>query len=202
MNANIKQSIIDTARQLFNEKGFHDTSMRDIAAALHISVGNLTYHYKKKEDLIEAIALQDHQKYRKPDLLRSFGDLQELFEKNISVRNSRPYYFRHYVQLSQLCPAIYEMQVSVLKDLNDVLTRSFGGFVEKGLLKEEFSKEYDGIIAAMMTMMVYGLPDFCRIREDGPALRPSDCVWSMLIPCMTSQGLTEYHLLLDRGQQT
>ena len=62
MVSNMKQTILDTARRLFTENGFHNTSMRHIAAALNISVGNLTYHYKKKEELIEAIILQEHEK--------------------------------------------------------------------------------------------------------------------------------------------
>ena len=39
MVSNMKQTILDTARRLFTENGFHNTSMRHIAAALNISVG-------------------------------------------------------------------------------------------------------------------------------------------------------------------
>lgn len=52
MRENIKQEILETARILFNEKGFKDTTMREIADRLGISLGNLTYHYHKKEDLM------------------------------------------------------------------------------------------------------------------------------------------------------
>lgn len=86
MKQNIKREIMDTAKCLFIKKGFHDTSMRDIAAALNISVGNLTYHYKRKEDLIEAILIEDHQHYKKPDLLCSLGDLNDLLRRNTIQR--------------------------------------------------------------------------------------------------------------------
>lgn len=192
---------MDTARQLFNEKGFHDTGMRDIAAALNISVGNLTYHYKKKEDLIEAILLQDHQKYQKPKPLYTFDDLNQLLLDITDQKDSRPYYYRHYVQLAQICPAVYEMQVSVLKNLRDALTESFHNFVNAGLLKEEFAQEYKNIAGVIMTLMVYGLPDFYQMEETNRLLL--NCVWSILIPCFTEPGREQYNslMLMEKSQR-
>ena len=43
-----KELIRNTARELFNERGYRAVSMRNIADALGISVGNLTYHYPHK----------------------------------------------------------------------------------------------------------------------------------------------------------
>ena len=57
MAQNTKGDIIACARRLFEAQGYNGVSMRDIAKALDISVGNLTYHFKKKEALIEAILL-------------------------------------------------------------------------------------------------------------------------------------------------
>ncbi len=42
------------ALRQFAERGFDGTSMRDVANALGISPGNLTYHYPKKLDLFTA----------------------------------------------------------------------------------------------------------------------------------------------------
>lgn len=56
MKKDVKTDILETARKLFNEQGYNGVSMRDIAGALGISVGNLTYYFKRKEDLLEAVA--------------------------------------------------------------------------------------------------------------------------------------------------
>ena len=199
MKQNIKREIMDTAKCLFIKKGFHDTSMRDIAAALNISVGNLTYHYKRKEDLIEAILIEDHQHYKKPDLLCSLGDLNDLLRRNTIQRASRPYYYRYYNQLAQTCPAVYEMQVSVLNDLSDLLTKSFQNFVSSGILKKDFLQEYDKIIKVIMTVMVYGLPDFYQASEAEQDFSILKCVWSIIIPCLTEQGYKEYQLLFEQN---
>jgi len=48
-----RDRILDATRQLFNRQGVTGVSMRDIAAELDMSVGNLWYHFKTK-DLIVA----------------------------------------------------------------------------------------------------------------------------------------------------
>ncbi|MCB0636788.1 MAG: TetR/AcrR family transcriptional regulator [Lewinella sp.] len=47
-----REKIIQTALQLFNEKGLSQVGVREIARALDISVGNLSYHFPKKEDIV------------------------------------------------------------------------------------------------------------------------------------------------------
>lgn len=47
--------IVDCADDLFYRQGFEATSFADIAAAVGISRGNFYYHYKAKDDLLEAV---------------------------------------------------------------------------------------------------------------------------------------------------
>jgi Transcriptional regulator len=49
-----RQQILDTSQDLFNQQGYTATSMRQIAKACEISVGNLCYHFKRKEELLMA----------------------------------------------------------------------------------------------------------------------------------------------------
>lgn len=48
--------IVMTAIECFAEKGFHQTSIRDIASRAGISLGNLYNHFSGKDALISAIA--------------------------------------------------------------------------------------------------------------------------------------------------
>ena len=50
-----KKLILEAARTLFNERGYSQVTIRMIAVKLNMSSGNLNYHYKKREDIFEAL---------------------------------------------------------------------------------------------------------------------------------------------------
>jgi len=50
-----KDEVLEKALEMFNEGGYMDIGMREIARELKISPGNLTYHFKKKEDILIAL---------------------------------------------------------------------------------------------------------------------------------------------------
>ncbi len=52
---NTKEKILQTSLQLFNKKGLTDVTIRDIATELHMSDGNLRYHFRTKDELVEAL---------------------------------------------------------------------------------------------------------------------------------------------------
>lgn len=56
-----RQRILDTARALFNERGVHRVAVRDLARALGLSPGNLAYHFRTKDDLVSALAMELHE---------------------------------------------------------------------------------------------------------------------------------------------
>ena len=53
-----RNDIIKTSIKLFNEKGYANTSTRHIAETMNISVGNLYYYFKNKEDILIKIFTQ------------------------------------------------------------------------------------------------------------------------------------------------
>ncbi|MEN0051088.1 MAG: TetR/AcrR family transcriptional regulator [Bacteroidota bacterium] len=50
-----KKSILDTSRKLFNDLGYSNITIRMIAMELNMSSGNLNYHFRKREDILEAL---------------------------------------------------------------------------------------------------------------------------------------------------
>ena len=69
-----RTQILAAADRLFSEKGYHNVSMRAIAAELGISVGNLNYYFPRKADLANALhARQRAQQARQLARLRQRG---------------------------------------------------------------------------------------------------------------------------------
>lgn len=52
-----KEKIYEKALELFNEKGIEYVGMRELAAELGMRIGNITYYYPTKDDLVFAVAL-------------------------------------------------------------------------------------------------------------------------------------------------
>lgn len=52
---NTKARILQTALHLFNDLGLPKVTLRTIAKEMGISQGNLNYHFKKREDILEAL---------------------------------------------------------------------------------------------------------------------------------------------------
>jgi AcrR family transcriptional regulator len=50
-----RNEILDVAGRLFAAKGFDDTSITDIQNEVGIARGTLCYHFKSKEDILDAI---------------------------------------------------------------------------------------------------------------------------------------------------
>jgi AcrR family transcriptional regulator len=51
----MRDMILSKALVLFNERGYMEVGVRQIARELDISPGNLTYHFGKKEDILMAL---------------------------------------------------------------------------------------------------------------------------------------------------
>ncbi len=58
-----KEQIILTAAQLFKQKGYEASSMRDIALVLNIEAASLYHHIKSKEEILELICFSMAQKF-------------------------------------------------------------------------------------------------------------------------------------------
>ena len=65
----MRERICDCAKRLFEREGYEQVSMRQIAAEAGIAVGNLTYYFSKKEDLLK----------------ERLNDIQETFSENIQL---------------------------------------------------------------------------------------------------------------------
>ena len=50
-----KNEILDVAERLFYERGYDNTSTNDILAEIGIARGTLYYHFKSKEDILDAM---------------------------------------------------------------------------------------------------------------------------------------------------
>jgi AcrR family transcriptional regulator len=183
--SDLKGMILETARQLFNQRGYNEVSMRDISKTLGISVGNLTYHYRKKEELVEAVVLSQHAGYRKPASLCTLEELHECFKRVLAHQSGNSYYFRHYKQLAQISPKIQRIQETVLRDLHDLIRDAFSHLRLMKLLEaDNFENQGEYLVQIILTLCAYGT---VLGKAD-----PLSCIWSLIYPLLTASGKKIY----------
>ena len=147
--------IEDAAIELFIEKGYHATSMRQIADHVGLALGGIYNHFKSKEEIFEAIIVDKHP-YKKllPAVVDAEGETMDEFLSNaarvvIRELTSQPYYVklmlieivefngRHGASLiKEIAPKIlpvFEKLVQTRKNLRAIhpalLMRSFIGMI-------------------------------------------------------------------------
>jgi AcrR family transcriptional regulator len=55
-----RQSILDAAVRLFNQKGLKGTTLADVAQSVGLITNSVTYYYRKKEELATACLAREH----------------------------------------------------------------------------------------------------------------------------------------------
>ena len=73
-----RDRIVDVALELFRDRGFDETTMRDIAAEAGVATGAAYYYFHSKEDLVMAFYLRTAEAEREmlPELLEQSHDLR------------------------------------------------------------------------------------------------------------------------------
>ncbi|HKK77508.1 MAG TPA: TetR family transcriptional regulator [Saprospiraceae bacterium] len=78
---NTKQKILNAARKLFNTFGYSQVTIRMIATELGMSSGNLNYHFRKREDILEALYFE---------MVEVFDQrIQQLERQNFSLKSMK-----------------------------------------------------------------------------------------------------------------
>lgn len=62
--ATTRVRILDASRRIFNQRGYAATTQAEIAAAVGISQGNLTYHFPTKRDLVARLEEEARERIR------------------------------------------------------------------------------------------------------------------------------------------
>jgi AcrR family transcriptional regulator len=83
-----RERILDAALRLFRERGFDETTMRDIAAEAEVATGAAYYYFRSKEELVMAFYSRTAEEARAivPRLLARSGDLRKRLRALIDLK--------------------------------------------------------------------------------------------------------------------
>jgi AcrR family transcriptional regulator len=200
-----KEKILNAAKGLFNELGFSQVTIRMIAERLKMSSGNLNYHFRKREDILEALYFE---------MVRPFDErVEQLGEEKISLASMQrdifssmqrmlEYHFiwtdLHYILSSS--PNIQSHFNKVLIERKNGYRFLFQYFQEQKILKKlDSKKEYEWLIDRMIDFSNTFL--YASILYEGKTLDEAylryatELLMSNIYPYLTEKGKEDFKQL-------
>ncbi|MBO4383018.1 MAG: TetR/AcrR family transcriptional regulator [Clostridia bacterium] len=155
MTKNLREKIFLESVRLWNEKGYENVSMRDIAAACDIGTGNLTYYFPKKEDIL--MFYHDRVMDTVEEEISELDDELTGLAGYFAVEYAFMYYIVFYVN-------------DLYKQVINVPTLRMRYYLQHHKLYKQFSgkelKRPDWAATVAMCNMEYGLTDVDILKEE------------------------------------
>jgi len=185
--------IIAQVLNAFNEKGYHTYSLTDLAEICSMSRGNLAYHYKYKEDILDDISvkmIKDIKRYQKRRV-----DFPAFYNLSLDIRTLRslqkwyPFVFRDMSVLEHT--SIKDVMANWSKEVIKRNLKTFAYGIELGNVKPE---PYDGLyyqLSVNAWLLTYYWVAQESVREIGKE-EAEVTVWSTIYPHFTEKGMKEF----------
>lgn len=198
LSDNTKSLIVQTSIELFNESGFENVSMRDIASYLKMSPGNLTYHFKKKTDILYAIVqllVEEHQNHHYSSYV-TLADFNATLLNIINHQKKYVFYYRSITELRRKYPSITRLQMDYKMEFYKLLSDIFSHFEESGWMKQEFRQcQYNDLAVAVLAVTTF----WAQLNFEEESWNMSAVVWSVILPNLTEKGMLEYNKFSHSG---
>lgn len=197
---NTKEKILFKSLQLFNKKGLTDVSIRDIAAEIGISDGNLRYHFRTKDELVEALfdQLADDIGQQLMDGANS-GFTIGLMKRLLHHMMNDFYEYRFLMQ--DLNSILNTHPITKIK-FNKITVERFllveqmiGGYVQLDYLKPEpYPGHYKKLIENMVILShfwINGAQLFYKGHKKDIVNHYTETIFSLMYPYFTPKALAE-----------
>lgn len=192
-----KLKIIKKTIELFNETGFSNVSLSKIADALALSPGNLTYHFNKKDDLMNAVYLYFQEELLKvspeTEIDSTFQTIDQQIQEFYKFQNKFRFFYLDLLEIERaFIPIAEKHYVHITNQINRlflVLKSNENRQVLKSYQSDAVYKNLGQQIWMtsvywMSQSMVRGLSDHVDDLRNA--------IWHQIYPHMTAEGREEF----------
>ena len=159
MAADTKEKIWRGAAELFRERGYAGVSMRDIADRAGIRVGNLTYYYPKKEDLVEAMYLEAAEEMYQNVVFRSVDDVVEYARSILAIQRRNAFLFDSFDQIAESSERMRKVQIGSIERLGGIFAAGLRELAIFGKIPMPRSRqELDDRVVVLLQVLLTRLP--------------------------------------------
>lgn len=198
-----KQKIINAATRLFNENGMANVRLQQIANDVGISAGNLAYHFRNKEAIVDAISEEVFEEisellsaYR---LFPNLMDFDYQLNKYYAFLEKYPFYFLDLLEIERNYPDIHSKQHLPISKMISQIRKRFDYNCQRGIIMEEPRPGiYDSTAEAIWILITFWMPQHILRNQKTNCMSISfkEMVWNQLYPFLTPKGIAEFEQLI------
>jgi AcrR family transcriptional regulator len=200
---NTKQKIIQAAIRQFNEFGMANVRLQQIAQDVGISPGNLAYHFRNKEAVVEAVIdelyNEDKEILAAYRLFPNLIDFDNQLSKYFSFIEKYPFYFLDFLEIERYYPEIQQKRLVHITKMISQIRKRFDFNQQRGVLTQEPKPGmYDDIAQTIWVLITFWLPqNLVRGKSNNPdSTYFKEMVWNQLYPYFTPEGKAEFEQLI------
>ena len=201
---NTKDIILKTALNLFNTHGLPKITLRSIAKEMGISQGNLNYHFKKREDIIETLYFQLVKNI--DNSISSTKNLDNVLELLFNISKTIMHNFYEYrffmldfVQIMRENNKIKTHYLILTTQREQEFAKLFELLVKEGTMRKEIlPNEYNNLYKRFQILGDFWISSAETKKQ--PLTKNSVPIYSELMsqtifPYLTTNGQKKYHYL-------
>jgi len=200
-----RERIIYKAIDLLNEKGIPNVSMREIADALDMSVGNVTYYFPRWNDLMEEL---NHQMMLEishlPRIPFELSDLHSVFERVPMVQEKYGFITRDIHLFISHYPEFARLRKTLVGSRIEDIINQLSIWAQQGICHEDSSDHNHKRIAVKMWLFLasWSVQD-TLLRETEYALSKEEflaIIWQIFTPHFTPLGMEKFKEIKGRAK--
>lgn len=192
-----KNEILVKAIELFNQCGYESVSMRDIARVMHKSVGNITYHFPKKSDLMNAVGnliYQDFCSLQLQPKLDIHGLHEQLIEM-IQFQKRYAFYFSNMIALRKYQPdsaGNTDRQLVVRERLISYYSEVIRNFEIEEIFATLPEKESSRYLAEGIVLIILSWANSGVLNDEAGYEELLKIIWNVIYPNLTPTGIRQF----------
>lgn len=198
----VEKKIVQTALKMFNESGIEYVGMRELAASLDMRIGNLTYYFPTKDDLVNRISLdlaEENNKTIVPveqvTMNGFFAMLQQVLRNHIKYRCL----MLSFVHIMQRNPIIAKRYGKVQSARNETWSKNIRALREGKYISAD-TKEVDFLVSTIALIARFWISEatisYKNLSEDQQLLHYTKMIARIFLPFATAKGKRDLEELL------
>lgn len=191
---NTREKILIASKELFLDEGFGAPTLNLLAQKIGISRGNLTYYFKDKEALLEALAEEMWAKYEanigRAMQFPSWGSTNEVTKVYLELQKEYSFIFQDVKVISH--PMIIQQIQRMKEDLLKRQMATIAFSIQIGNMDaERIPGAYRNMCEMIWMVNFYWLSSE-GYRKTNDTTSWDKLVWSLILPYFTEKGLQSF----------